>query len=86
MTKWFEDRHFHNLAIIQQKDGSYRKCPVFDNGAALFSDIRGDYPLDMDLAQCFEQIKAKPFSRSFDEQLDACEALIKATHSKLPLQ
>lgn len=72
-----EDRHFHNLAVIRRKDGSFRKCPVFDNGAALFSDIRNDYPLDMELAQCFERTSAKPFSRSFDEQLDACEALFK---------
>jgi len=74
-----EDRHFHNLAIIRKKDGSYRKCPVFDNGAALFSDTGGDYPLDMDLPQCFERTQAKPFSRSFDEQLDACEVLFKGT-------
>ncbi len=72
-----EDRHFHNLALIRKKDGSYRKCPIFDNGAALFSDIRVDYPLDMELSQCFEKASAKPFSRSFDEQLDACEALYK---------
>lgn len=37
-----EDRHFHNIAVIQRKDGSYRECPIFDNGAAFFSDIRGD--------------------------------------------
>ncbi len=74
-----EDRHFHNLAIIQKKDGSCGKCPIFDNGAALFSDIKGDYPLSMSLSQCFEKISAKPFSRSFDEQLDACEALYKNT-------
>lgn len=74
-----EDRHFHNLAVIRQKDGSYRKCPAFDHGAALFSDIISDYPLDMELSQCFEKIEAKPFSRNFDEQLDACEALYKGT-------
>lgn len=75
-----EDRHFHNLAVIQKKDGTYRKCPIFDNGAALFSDIRSDYPLDMELSQCFEKISAKPFSRSFDKQLDACESLYKSSH------
>ena len=70
-----EDRHFHNLAVIRRKDGSYRECPVFDNGAALFSDVRGDYPLDMPLDDCFQKIQAKPFSRTFDEQMDACEML-----------
>ncbi len=70
-----EDRHFHNLAVIRRKDGTYRECPVFDNGAALFSDVRGDYPLELEVEECFRRIEAKPFSRNFDEQLDACEAL-----------
>lgn len=70
-----EDRHFHNLAVIRRKDGTYRECPVFDNGAALFSDVFGDYPLHMTEEQCRNKIKAKPFSRDFDEQLDACEML-----------
>lgn len=70
-----EDRHFHNLAVIRRKDGSYRECPVFDHGAALFSDVRGDYPLHMTEEECRRKIKAKPFSRDFDEQLDACELL-----------
>lgn len=70
-----EDRHFHNLAVIRRKDGSYRECPIFDNGAALFSDVLGDYPLDMTEEECRNKVKAKPFSRDFDEQLDACELL-----------
>jgi hypothetical protein len=70
-----EDRHFHNLAVILRKDGSYRECPIFDHGAAFFSDVRGDYPLDMDLEKCYEKIEAKPFSRDFDRQLDACDLL-----------
>jgi len=70
-----EDRHFHNLAVIRRKDGTYRECPIFDQGASLFSDMQGDYPLEMDLEECFAKIEAKPFSRDFDEQLDACEML-----------
>lgn len=70
-----EDRHFHNIAVIRRKDGTYRECPIFDNGAALFSDISRDYPLEMDLEQCYEKIQAKPFARSFDEQMDACDTL-----------
>ncbi len=70
-----EDRHFHNLAVIQKKDGTFRECPIFDHGAALFSDVKGDYPLELSLEQCFQKIQAKPFSRDFDEQLDACEML-----------
>lgn len=70
-----EDRHFHNLAVIRRKDGTYRNCPIFDNGAALFSDVRGDYPLNMTEEACRNKIRAKPFSGDFDEQLDACEQL-----------
>lgn len=70
-----EDRHFHNIAVIRKKDGTYRECPVFDNGASLFSDVRGDYPLSMELEHCFEKIRAKPFSNDFDAQLDACDVL-----------
>lgn len=70
-----EDRHFHNIAVIRRKDGSYRECPIFDNGAALFSDMLGDYPLEMELDDCYKRQQAKPFSRDFEEQLDACELL-----------
>ena len=34
-----EDRHFHNIAVIQKKDGTFRECPLFDHGASLFSDV-----------------------------------------------
>lgn len=70
-----EDRHFHNLAVIQRKDGTFRECPIFDNGASLFSDVKGDYPLALTHVQCRERIQAKPFCVDFDEQLDACEIL-----------
>ena len=70
-----EDRHFHNLAVIQRKDGTFRECPIFDNGASLFSDVKGDYPLSLTFAQCRDRIQAKPFCADFDEQMDACEIL-----------
>ena len=73
-----EDRHFHNLAVIRKRDGTYRVCPVFDHGAALFSDLTGDYPLHLDLEQCYERIEAKPFSTDFDQQLEDCENLYHA--------
>lgn len=68
-----EDRHFHNLAVIRKKDGTFRLCPLFDNGAALFSDVISDYPLTLSAEECIEKIQAKPFSADFDEQIDACE-------------
>lgn len=70
-----EDRHFHNIAVIQKRDGTYRECPIFDHGASLFSDVKNDYPLALSFAECKKKAKAKPFSEDFDEQLDACDFL-----------
>ena len=70
-----EDRHTNNLAVIRnEKTGEYRLCPIFDNGLSLLSDEH-DYPIDADIFGCIEKVKAKPFSRSFDEQLEAAESL-----------
>ena len=37
-----EDRHTHNIAVLLDPDGKYHYCPIFDNGAALLSDIVQD--------------------------------------------
>lgn len=70
-----EDRHFHNLAVIRKRDGTYRECPIFDQGAALFSDTKGDYSLHLDTETCYRKVQAKPFSVDFDRQADACQSL-----------
>lgn len=70
-----EDRHTHNIAFIRNERGEFRTCPVFDNGAALFSDIQNDYALKIALDECYEKIQAKPFAVNFDEQVDAAEEL-----------
>ena len=67
-----EDRHTNNIALIYdtiQKE--YRLCPYFDMGLSLFSDTREAYPLRMGFSACRAEIQAKPFSRDFDEQMDA---------------
>lgn len=70
-----EDRHTHNIAFIRDKEGELRPCPVFDNGAALFSDTTTDYPLDLPLDDCYRKIEAKPFETDFDIQMDCAENL-----------
>lgn len=71
-----EDRHTNNIALLYNVETKeYRLCPFYDMGLSLFSDTRDAYPLDMDFAACREQITAKPFSRDFDEQLDAVNEL-----------
>lgn len=71
-----EDRHMNNIAIVHNiKTDEYRNCPYFDNGLSLFSDLMNDYPLSKNIEECRKMIKAKPFDRDFDLQLDAAEEI-----------
>ena len=44
-------------------------------GLSLYADMKQDFPLDKSLDDCRKAIIAKPFSRDFDEQLDAANEL-----------
>lgn len=70
-----EDRHMHNIAVVLHADGKYSYCPIFDNGAALLSDITMDYPMGVDTEQMIAKVQSKTFDKNFDEQLDAVEKL-----------
>lgn len=71
-----EDRHTNNISLLYNKDtDEYRLCPFYDMGLSLFADTRIEFPLDMDYFACRGKIIAKPFSRDFDEQLDAANHL-----------
>ncbi len=70
-----EDRHTHNIAILMNKKGEYKLCPIFDNGAGLLADTTMDYPLDGDVFQLIDEVQSKTISTDFDEQLDAAEEL-----------
>lgn len=70
-----EDRHTHNIAVLMDSEGNYHYCPIFDNGAALLSDTTMDYPLDVPVYDLIENVRAKTFCDSFDEQLDTVERL-----------
>ena len=54
---------------------NYALCPLFDNGLSLLADTNMDFPLEKSLEDCLKTVEAKPFSRYFDEQLDAAEEL-----------
>lgn len=70
-----EDRHTNNIAVIRnEKDGSFRLCPIFDNGLSLLSDLN-DYPLEKDVYDCISAVQAKPFSTDFSEQTEAASKL-----------
>lgn len=80
-----EDRHTNNIAVIYDLDEkSYRYCPFFDMGLSLFSDTKADFPVVKSRETCRQSIIAKPFSRDFDEQLDAANELY-GNHLKFSL-
>lgn len=83
-----EDRHVNNIAVLYDtKDDEFHFCPYFDMGLSLFSDIKEDFPYEKEIEECFKSIKAKPFSRDFDEQLDAAQDLYgHRLHFTLPLR
>lgn len=61
------DRHFHNICLIRNAKGAYRTAPVFDNGAALFSNY-GIFPVENTLEENIRRAAAAPFSGSFEKQ------------------
>lgn len=71
-----EDRHTNNIAVLyDDANDTYSLCPLFDNGLSLLSDTNTDFPLNRPMEECLKAVEAKPFSRRFDEQLDAAEEL-----------
>ena len=44
-------------------------------GLALFADTKEDFPITKSLEECRKKIVSKPFSRDFDEQMDAANEL-----------
>lgn len=71
-----EDRHTNNITILKDDvDDGFRMSPFFDFGLSLMADTARDYQLGIDVYEKIGDIEAKPFSTSFDEQLEAAESL-----------
>lgn len=71
-----DDRHFNNIAFVYNDETKqFKLSPLFDNGASFLSDTKYDYPMEKNVYGLMASVKAKPFSDSFDEQLDVCEKL-----------
>ena len=68
-----DDRHMNNIAIVQDKEGKFSLSPIFDNGAALLSDIEVDYPLSHPVSELIPEVRSKSFSDDFDIQIDYFE-------------
>ena len=70
-----EDRHTHNIAILRDGTGGYHYCPIFDNGGALLSDIKMDYPIGRNVYELIDSCHSKTLCEDFREQLEAVEEL-----------
>lgn len=68
-----EDRHFHNIAMIQTAEGKFKPAPLFDHGAALLSDTTLDYPMEGDLYQMIGKVRSKTITEDFENQCDEAE-------------
>ena len=70
-----EDRHTHNMAVLMNDRKEFRLCPIFDNGGALLSDTKMDYPLGRDVYEQMGHARPKTFGETFEEQLEISEKL-----------
>lgn len=68
-----DDRHLNNIAVIE-KNGKYKYCPVFDNGAGLLSNVQFS-PMDIDPKGLIKEVVARPFNTSFTRQINTARAL-----------
>ena len=76
-----EDRHLHNIAVVRKANGTFDYCPIFDNGASLLSDVKVDYPLNIDTLDLIRTVKAKTIGDDFIEAINEMEASYGASIS-----
>lgn len=69
------DRHLNNMAVIMCQSG-YKEAPIFDNGAAFFSNYQIFEPW-LTLEGCLDVCTAKLFSGSFEAQYRCINPAIK---------
>lgn len=68
-----DDRHLNNIAVIE-KGGKFNYCPIFDNGAGLFSNIQFS-PMNIEPKGLIKDIVARPFNTSFTRQINTARSL-----------
>ena len=68
-----DDRHLNNIAVIE-KNGKYKYCPIFDNGAGLLSDTQMS-PMDIEPKGLIRSLTARPFGTTFNRQKNTAESL-----------
>ncbi len=68
-----DDRHLNNIAVLEQ-NGKYDYCPIFDNGAALLSNVQLS-PMDIDPKALIAAQRARPFNTTFNRQIGTVHSL-----------
>lgn len=68
-----DDRHLNNIAVIEQ-NGTFKYCPIFDNGAGLLSNVQFS-PMDIDPKGLIKDVVARPFNTSFTRQMNTARTL-----------
>ena len=66
-----EDRHMNNIGLIRRNNGTYRLCPLFDNGDSLLADLTINHKLEDDIIKAYEECQSKLFSPDFEKADDA---------------
>ena len=68
-----DDRHLNNIAVLE-RGGKYDYCPIFDNGAALLSNVQISR-MDIDPKALISALRARPFNTTFTRQMNTAGRL-----------
>ena len=68
-----DDRHLNNIAVIRRGE-KYDYCPIFDNGAALLSNV-GMSPMNIEPSGLIPSLTARPFMTTFTRQMNSARTL-----------
>lgn len=68
-----DDRHLNNIAVIQS-NGKYKYSPIFDNGAALLSNVQFS-PMSIEPKGLIKDVLSRPLNISFTRQINTARAL-----------
>ena len=68
-----DDRHLNNIAVLEH-GGKYDYCPVFDNGAALLSNVQISR-MDINPKALISALRARPFNTTFTRQMNTARRL-----------
>ena len=68
-----DDRHLNNIAVLE-RSGKYDYCPIFDNGAALLSNVQISR-MDIAPKALIPTLRARPFNTTFTRQMNTARRL-----------